>query len=247
MPIITFTSDFGSRDHYMGQVKGAMLSQNSEQTIIDISHQVEPYDITHMSFLLGNVYGDFPQGTIHFVGQDDENGYLIAWIEGHYFVAPNNGVISLITDRRPEMLIAINSEKNVLKTAAQVAVKLAQGELPESFGAPASTYKEFTQRKSRATKKEIAGHVVRVDRFGNLITNVEWTDFQILSRDRNYTIHFGRESLSRVNQDMNEVEPGDVFAKFNDLERLVIGIYQGNGAQLLGLQFDSPVSIIFEE
>lgn len=247
MALITFTSDFGLSDHYVGQIKGTFLSINSSQTIIDISHQVQSYDITHMAFVLDSVFRDFPKGTIHFVGMDDEAGYMIAWVEEHYFVVPNNGVISLITDRKPDLLINIQSEGNTLKKAAETAVKLASGEAPESFGRPVGNYKEYSKRRPRATKKEMAGHIIRVDHFGNLITNIKQTDFQILSKERGYTIHFGREVLKAVNEKMNQVEPGDIFAKFNDNEQLVLGIYQGNGAQLLGLSFDSPVTIVFQE
>ena len=222
-----------------------MLGKNEGQVIADISHDIEPYDIAHMAFVVESVYQNFPEGTIHFIGQSEENGYLIAWVNGHYFVVPNNGVISLISDRRPDLLIAIDSKDHMLKTAAEVAVGLSTGKQPESFGEPVLNYKEFTKRKSRATKKEIAGHVIRVDHFGNLISNIELTDFKILSKDRKFIVHFGRESVRIINEKMNEVEPGDVFAKFNELERLVVGIFQGNGAQLLGLDFDSPITITF--
>ena len=77
--------------------------------------------------------------------------------------------------------------------------------------------------------------------------HIEWTDFSILSKERKYTLHFGREKLTEINQLKSQVEPGDIFAQFSDHEKLVIGIYQGNGAQLLGLSFDSPITIIFEE
>jgi S-adenosylmethionine hydrolase len=247
MALITFTSDFGLSDHYLGQIKGTFLSTNSNQRIIDISHQIQAYDITHMAFVIESVFKDFPEGTVHFIGMDDEQGYMIAWVEGHYFVVPNNGVISLVSTRRPDLMIDIKAEKHLLKTAAKVAVKLANGEAPETFGQPLTQYKEYSQRKSRATKKEIAGHVIRVDHFGNLITNIEWTDFSILSKERKYTLHFGREKLTEINQLKSQVEPGDIFAQFSDHEKLVIGIYQGNGAQLLGLSFDSPITIIFEE
>lgn len=247
MPLITFTSDFGTSDHYIAFVKANMLSLDAEQKIVDISHNITAYDISHMAFVLGSIFREFPEGTIHFVGQDEEAGFFIAWIEGHYFVVPNNGIVSLITERRPDLMIALLDNENSLREAAKAAVKLAQGEKIESFGAPLTNYKEFAQRKARATKKEIAGHVIRVDHFGNLVTNINKTDFDILSKNRNYTVQFSREKLTKVNNKMNEVEAGDAFAKFDETGRLVIGIYQGVGAQLLGLSFDSVIKINFEE
>jgi len=247
MPLVTFTSDFGNSDHYVAFVKAAMLKVSPSQQIVDISHNIAPFDISHMAFVLNSVFREFPEGSIHFVGQDDEAGYFIAWVEGHYFVVPNTGIISLVAERRPDLMIALPDSGSALKDAAIAAVKLAEGATVESLGEPLTNYKEFARRKARATKKEISGHVIRVDHFGNLITNIEKTDFDILSRDRNYAVIFSREKLAKVNAKMNEVDPGDAFAKFDDMGRLVIGIYQGNGAQLLGLSFDSAVVINFEE
>lgn len=247
MPLVTFISDFGNSDHYVAYVKAAMLSEDAQQGIVDISHEITSYDISHMAFTLAAVFKEFPEGTVHFIGQDEESGYFISWIEGHYFVAPNNGVISLISERRPDLMISLPDNEHMMKSAAQAAVKLANGAAAEGLGEPLTGYKEFSQRKARATKKEISGHVVHVDHFGNLITNIEKTDFDILSKDRAYRVHFSREQLNKVHQQMQEVEPGDAFAKFNASGKLVIGIYQGNGAQLLGLSFDSSVMINFEE
>lgn len=247
MPLVTFTSDFGNSDHYVAYVKAVMLSEDAQLSIVDISHQITSFDISHMAFTLAAVFREFPTGTVHFIGQDEESGYFISWIEGHYFVAPNNGVISLISERRPDLLIGLVAEKQTMKAAAKAAVKLAKGEAPEGLGSPLNGYREFSQRKARATKKEISGHVVRVDHFGNLITNIEKADFDILSKDRAYRVQFSRELLNKVHQQMQEVEPGDAFAKFNASGKLMIGIYKGNGAQLLGLSFDSSVTINFED
>ena len=247
MPLLTFTSDFGNSDHYVAYVKAALYSERSDLQLIDISHGIKPNDVSHMAFVVGSVFKEFPMGTIHFIGQDDELGYFIAFVDGHYFVTPNNGVISLVAERRPDLMISLPESNNTLKAAAQAAVKLVDGVPAEGLGTPLTNYKEFSKRKARATKREISGHVIHVDHFGNLITNIEKTDFDILSKERNYTIQFSREKLDRVQNQMKDVEPGDAFAKFDDMGRLVIGLYQGNGAQLLGLSFDSAVVINFEE
>lgn len=247
MPLITFTSDFGNSDHYVAYVKAALFSERTDLPLIDISHDVKPNDVSHMAFVISSVFKEFPLGTIHFIGQDDELGYFIAFVEGHYFVAPNNGVMSLIAERRPDHMIALPPTKNPLKGAVQAAVQLANEVPVEGLGTPLTQYKEFSKRKARATKREISGHVIHVDHFGNLITNIEKTDFDILSKDRNFTIQFSREKLHQVHEQMKEVEPGDAFAVFDDMNRLVIGLYQGNGAQLLGLSFDSAIIITFED
>lgn len=251
MTLITFTSDFGLSDHYVAQFKARILSANAEARIVDISHEVKAFNLAHLSYTIGSVFRDFPKGTVHLIGgssgNDQNNDYLLAFIEEHIFVAPDNGVLSLISDQNLQQVYRLKVEKSAYREAPEAAAKLAQGESMESLGTPASEFKQFMRRKSRATKREISGHVIHVDHFGNLITNIDKVDFDILSRDRKYTIHFAREKVNSVQQFINEVEPGDAFVMFNDAEQMMIGINQGSGTQLLGMEYDSSVTIQFEE
>ncbi len=102
-------------------------------------------------------------------------------------------------------------------------------------------------RQVKATRKIIAGHVIRVDNYGNLITNINKTDFDILTKGRNYTIQFGGEKFRRIHTSYYQTEQGDCFLIFNSLGLLEIGIFKGNASELLGLQYDSPVTITFDE
>ncbi|KYG75144.1 hypothetical protein AWW68_10060 [Roseivirga spongicola] len=246
MTLITFTSDFGRSDHYVAQYKARILSEYSEAQVVDISHEIKAFDIAHLSYTVGSVFRDFPKGTIHLIGGNSRGIYLVAQIEEHLFVAPDNGVLSLISDQITQVY-QLRTEKNPNKEIPAAIAKLAQGVKPENMGEPAAEYKQFMRRKSRATKQEISGHVIHVDHFGNLITNIDKVDFDILSRERRYTIFFAREKVKRVQSSVDEVDPGDVFIVFTDGEQLMIGINQGNGSQLLGLEYDSPVTIQFED
>ena len=250
MPLITFTSDFGLSDHYVAKTKALVLKANPKVEIFDISHNIRPFDVSHMGYVLHSIYQDFPNGTIHLIGSADttfqQNEYIFAELEDHIFIGPNNGVLSLIDDRPPKVVVKLVTPNGFMSLPA-IAGQIAAGEKPENFGEPLAEHKMFMQRKARATRKEISGHVIRVDHYGNLITNIEKTDFDILSRDRKYTITFGRERINTVHDFITQVEPGDVFFVFNSNERLTLGINQGNGSQLLGLEFDSPIHIAFEE
>ncbi len=254
MPIVTFTSDFGTSDHYVASVKATLLSTDPSLQIVDISHDVEPFNIAHMAYVIRSVYQKFPEGTVHLIGANGSNPnldtILLSEINGHFFVAPDNGIISLISEQNRPIVFAISSEKisnfNTLG-AAKVACTLANGSKPEELGTHTDRYVQLMLRQVKATKKEIAGHVIRVDHFGNLITNIKKLDFDILSKNRNYSLSFGRENVSRIHHSMIDVEPGEAFFVFNQEDLLIIGINQGDAAQLLGLDFDSPVNIQFED
>ncbi len=254
MPLVTFTSDFGTSDHYVASVKATLLSTDPGLQIVDISHDIEPFNIAHMAYVVRSVYQQFPQGTIHLVGANGNNPnldtILLSEINGHFFVAPDNGIISLISEQNRPVVFAISSEKitnfNTLG-AAKIACSLAKGDKPEDLGTHTERYVQLMLRQVKATRKEIAGHVIRVDHYGNLITNIKKLDFDILSKNRRYSLIFGRESVSRIHQSMTDVEPGEAFFVFNEEDLLIIGINQGHASQLLGLNFDSPVNIQFED
>jgi S-adenosylmethionine hydrolase len=102
-------------------------------------------------------------------------------------------------------------------------------------------------RQVKATKKQIAGTVIRVDNFGNLITNIPKEAFDILSKGKTYTIQFGGEKFRRIHTQYNQADQGECFIVFNNLGVLEIGIYKGNASELLGLDYDSMVNIVFDE
>lgn len=250
MTLITFTSDFGLSDHYVAFAKAKILKHNPTAQIIDISHEVKPFDLAHMAYTIQSAFREFPESTIHLIGGNTANpaqDYIITCIEDHIFVCPDNGVVSLISERQPSWTYAIDLGKhNAFEILPQIAARLSAGEAPEQFGQAKDDIVRYTTRKARATRKEIAGHVIHVDHYGNLITNIEKTDFDILSVDRTYRIVFGRDAVAAVNAEISEVEPGEVFFIFNTNEKLMLGINQGHGAQLLGLEYDSPIIIQFE-
>lgn len=251
MTLITFTSDFGLSDHYVAFTKAGILKEHPQAQIVDISHQIKPFDLAHMSHVLQSTFREFPVGTVHLIGTESTQkpaSYIIAVIEEHVFVGANNGVLSLISEKAPSELyeIALGDGEGFKKLPGIVG-QLAKGTAPSQFGTSTDNFTQYMARKARATKKEIAGHVVHVDHYGNLITNIEKTDFDILSRNRSYRITFGRDVVHEVNTNMSDVEPGEVFFIFNSNGKLMLGMNQGHGAQLLGLEYDSPIVIQFED
>ena len=257
MPIVTLLTDSGEIDFYVAAIKAKILNVNPGLRIEDISHKIASCDIGHGAFILRSVFRDFPKGTIHLVGVDAAgnkgDGFIALQLEDHFFVGVNNGLLGLISDKQHQNLVELNTiapiestfpEKDIL---APAAAKLASGVSMTDLGKPMNSFKKMTDRHMKATKKNILGHVMRVDHFGNLITNIERDVFEILSKDKVYTIHVGKEKFRRINTNYYQADPGDCFLFFNSLGLLEIGIYKGIANELLGLSKDSPVNIIFED
>ncbi len=257
MAIVTLLTDSGESDFYVAAIKAKILSTNPGLTIVDISHQIGSCDIAHAAFVLRAVFRDFPKGTVHLLGVDAAGGrsdtMIAVQLEDHLFVGPDNGVFGLISDKQPQLVIELNTINKVNTTFpekdvyAPAAAKLASGVNISSLGTPLAQFKKMTDRYVKATRKGISGHVIRVDHTGNLITNIPREAFDTLSKGKNYVIQFGGEKFRKIQSNYNQAEQGDCFVMFNSLNYLEIGIYKGNASALLGLTYDSPVSIVFEE
>jgi len=257
MALITFMSDFGENDHYVSAVKAKILAINPDLSIVDISHTITPFDITHGSFVLRSVFRDFPEGTIHLVAVNtvdtSADSYIIALIEGHYFIGVDNGLISLISEKDPEAIIKLSNpdiETSVFPSRdimARYAAMLAGGTPLKDLGQVTKDFKKLLGRQLKATKRQISGNVIRVDHFGNAITNIDQDMFNILQKGRGYSIKFGREEISTIHSTYAAVDPGECFVVFNSNGLLEIGINKGNASELMGLTFDTPVVINFED
>jgi len=257
MAIITFMSDFGVSDHYVSAIKAKILSVNPSLRIIDISHNIEPFNIAHAAYVLRSVFRDFPKGTVHLIAVNSHgergNRFLTGKIEDHFFVGPDNGLFGLICETEPSMIAELRHNDANQKSfpaksiLAKTAAMLASGSSINDVGEFTKDYIRRIDRKFRATKKQISGNVIRVDHYGNLITNIEEEVFNILRKDRQYVVQFGREKVDKIHHSYNELDDGDCFVIFNELGLLEIGINKGNAAKLLGLKYDSQVSIIFDD
>jgi S-adenosylmethionine hydrolase len=257
MAIITLLTDSGESDHYVAAIKGKILSTNPGINIIDITHSIQPCDLAHAAFVLRNTFREFPKGTIHLVGvhatgsRDDAS--IALQVEDHFFVGADNGLFGLITERPHQNLVELNSVTTTTTTFpekeifAPAAARLASGVAITALGKPMATFKKMIDRQMKATRKQIMGHVVRVDHYGNLITNITKEAFGILSTGKVYTVQFGGEKFRKLNTQYAQADEGECFVLFNSSGLLEIGIYKGNASELLGLQYDSIVNITFED
>jgi len=257
MAIVTLLTDSGESDHYVAAIKAKILGVNPGVKIVDISHKIAPSDIAHGAFVLKSVFRDFPKGTVHLVGVDATgnrgDSYIGVQLEDHFFIGVDNGLLGLISDKPHQGIVNLNSINAVASTfpekdiLAPAAAKLASGVALTDLGVLMNSFKKMIGRFVKANKKQISGHVIRVDNFGNLITNIPKEAFDTLSAGKTYTIQFGGEKFRRIHTNYHQTEQGDCFLVFNSLAFLEIGIYKGNASELLGLTYDSPVNITFEE
>ena len=256
MAIVTLLTDSGESDHYVASIKAKIISLNPGIRVEDITHNIKPSDIAHAAFVLRNVFRDFPKGTVHLVGVNSTGNkgeaFIALQLEDHFFVGCDNGLFGLISERPHQQLVALNAINTISTTFperdifAHAAVKLASGIAITNLGKPMPMYKKMIDRQIKATKKQITGTIVRVDNMGNLITNISKEVFDILSEGKVYTIMFGGEKFKKFHTQYNQAEQGECFIVFNSSGLLEIGIYKGNASELLGLDYDGVVNILFE-
>lgn len=254
MGLITFLSDFGYRDHYVAAVKARILQLAPTTPVLDITHAVEPFNIAHAVHVLSAVYQDFPAGTVHLVGVNDLGGTRAAWhaarFRDHFFVVADNGLLALLCDGRPDELVALGTASLATPSPtrdllAPAAVHLAQGGLLADLGSATSQMVSFVNRQVRLQDHRITGHVVHVDHYGNLITNITRPAVEVIGRGRPCTIHFARETVRDIAAHFQAADPGEAVCIFNSQDQLCIGINQGHASELLGLHFDSQVDVRF--
>lgn len=274
MSFITLTSDFGTKDHFVGAVKGAILSQLSDAKIVDISHEISPFNIAEAAYILKNSYKSFPKGTIHIVGVDselsDENKHIALEIDNHFFVCPDNGLISMIVSEiQPTKMVEINihdrieSSFPVLDVFVNVACFIARGGNLTVIGKEIKEIKINTEIKPKINQlqNQIIGGVLYVDNFGNLITNINRKMFQEIGKNRKFTVSASIHKFTKIFNKYNEITgeygtnstifDGEKLALFNSADYLELAIFRSNlktvggASTLLGLEYRDRVTIDF--
>lgn len=261
MAIITITSDLGNKDSYLASVKGSIYKQLESVTIVDITHNITPFNISEAAYVLRNCFKDFPKGTIHIVSVDDElsinNEHLAVKIDDHYFIGADNGLFSLLlNEMKPEKIIQLNmsqssncmtfATKNIFVNAA---CHLARGGTMEIIGTQIEDFKvNNTELKAVIEKNMIRGVVIHVDRYGNAITNISKTVFKDVQKGREFAILFGREDekITNISEKYKDVAISDKLALFSENDSLQIAINQGAANKLLGLNIHEIIRIEFK-
>ncbi len=263
-PIVTLTTDFGLNDHFVGTIRGAILNITPEAEIVDICHSVQAFDILDAALTLAQAYPYFPTRTVHVVVVDPGVGTarrpILASSDQFSFVAPDNGVLSLMYAREERLTVRhIVSEHYFLQPLsntfhgrdifAPVAAYLAKGVEHEKFGDEISDFVRFNAPKPKATDANtLRGVVLKVDRFGNLITNVTPNDAPTLFQPQpgSFKIVVGKREITAIHPNYAQGAPGEVFGILGSMGYLEIAANRAAATQLVGAGKGAEVSIVFE-
>lgn len=273
MQIITLTSDMGLTDHYVAAVKGTIFSLQPDVQIVDVSHDVQAFDVAQAAFHLNNCFRDFPAGTIHVCGVDSEpiinfgskqNSALpsVMFFHGHYFVSNDNGFFGLLLkEEQPEgfwRLDDVLSNPNLFKFPTKsmlvpAACKIAAGKPITSFATEATDFRRAISINAVLEENLIKGNVIHIDHYGNVVTNVTRELFARFGENTPFTIFFRRKDyfIDEISNGYNEVVPGEKVAIFNSAGFLEIAVNRGaksrNGGanSLFGLNINDIVRIEF--
>ncbi|WP_430907479.1 SAM hydrolase/SAM-dependent halogenase family protein [Maribacter sp. 2-571] len=275
MAIITLTTDFGLKDHFVGALKGSIHTELSDAQIVDISHGISPFNIHECAYIVKNAYKSFPEGTIHIVGVDaeptPENQHIAMLVDGHYFITANTGVMGLIVSEiRPEKVVQVNIPNPeggsfpVLDVFVKAACHLARGGTLEVVGKPFDSLKQLKAFAPTVTDggNKIVGNVVYIDNYGNVVTNIHKNFFDAYRKGRDFELNARTTKIKKIHHRYSDIinfdleksnrrGAGDLLALFNSSQYIELAIYKsdlntvGGAATLLGLDYRDMVTINF--
>jgi S-adenosylmethionine hydrolase len=275
MAIITLTTDYGNKDYSVSSLKAKLISNIDNIRIVDISHDISPFNLSEAGYVLEGAFRDFPKGTIHILSVDSEltpeNRHIAIMYEGCFFIGADNGVFSLIfRDKKPDQIVEINIHSNYNNniSADELFVKVAShikraGPL-NVVGTEIKKIKEITNLRPVINKEinQILGSVIYIDNYGNVVTNITEKLFKEISKTRPFIINARNVKFSKIYKNYSDAidfslekkdreEDGKKIAIFNNLGYLQLSIYRsnpqtvGSASTLFGLNYRDVVSVQF--
>jgi S-adenosyl-L-methionine hydrolase (adenosine-forming) len=257
-PIVTLTTDFGLSDHFVGTMKGVIAGLAPEAQLVDISHLVSPFDIVEGAFVVAEAYRYFPKGSVHLVvvdpGVGTQRRAIVAEAAGQFFVAPDNGVLSLLWAREPKAKVReVTARRYFLKPVsdtfqgrdifAPVAGRLAGGTPAARFGKRIEDYFRLASLEPvRTGKRTWQGRILKIDHFGNLITNFAIGEFEAL-RSHAFVFECGQRQIVDLARTFAEVKAGELSAIVGSAGYIEIVTNQGSAARLAACAAGAPVEL----
>jgi S-adenosylmethionine hydrolase len=257
-PLIALLSDFGTRDHYAGTMKGVMFGICPDVTLVDITHDITPHDVTEGALQLAASCRYFPAGTIFLAIVDPGVGSPrrgIAAEAGDFrFVAPDNGVLTAVfRDLPPKRVVELTERRYARPTVsrtfegrdrfAPAAAWLAKGIQLSALGRPVTGYQHVDIPQPGANESQLSGVVLLVDRFGNLVTNIDRRTFETFTRGQPVVLKVADKPIAGVVATYADIRPGEVCALFGSTEHIEFAVNGGSAAAALGVARGAGVEI----
>lgn len=248
MPLVTLTSDIGEQDYLVGAVKGRLLRINPEFRIIDITHKLSPFNYPQAAYVCRNAIKNFPEFTYHIVlvnlFESKPEQLLFAFHKDQYLICADNGLLGMISEEKPEMVIGVPLEKTAIKNtlycidvAAKAITQLTNGEPIAHIGIPDTNYVEKHPLRPTLGEDWIEGQIIFIDHFENVIVNITQEQFEQQRKGRRFKVVFKRdEIIERISGSYADVPQGEKLVLFNSAGYMEIAINKGNAAGLFGLK-----------
>ena len=248
MPLLTLTSDTGNQDYLAGAIKARLLRINPEFQLIDISHNITPFNYPQAAYVCRSAIQNFPDFTFHIIlvnlFDKKPDHLLLAFQNNQYLLCADNGLITMILDGKPDMVIGIPLEKKEIKNTlyltdvfGKTINQVVNGESIKDIGISDIAYLEKNPLRPAIGEDWIDGQIIFIDNFENVIVNITHADFEKQRRGRHFKISFKRdEVIEKISESYAAVSEGEKLALFNSAGFLEIAINKGNAAGLLGLK-----------
>jgi len=248
MPLVTLTSDIGQQDYLVGAVKGRLLRIIPSFQIVDISHSLSPFNYPQAAYVCRSAMKNFPEFTFHIVlinlFESKPDQLLLAFHKDQYLVCADNGLLEMILEDKPEMVIGIPMDKLAIKNtlycidiAAKAILQLTNGEPVQIIGNPDPVYDEKNPLRPLLSENWIEGQIIFIDNFENVIVNITQEQFEQQRKGRRFKIVFKRdEVIERISGSYADVAQGEKLVLFNSAGYMEIAVNKGNAAGLFGLK-----------
>lgn len=257
-PLVTLTTDFGMSDHFVAAMKGVILGICPNAELVDITHELRPFDVTEAAFTFGEAWPWFPKGTVHVAIVDPGVGSsrrpILAEAAGQFFIGPDNGILTSALSAPKAKARAITASKYFLPQVsatfhgrdvfAPCAAHLAAGVRPAAFGKPViDALRLKLDKPSQTSKRQWTGTILKIDRFGNVITNFRLSDFPWIATNP-FVFTVGFEQVAVLASHYEQCAYGDLYAIAGSSGYIEIVLREAHAGRKLGVAAGAPVDLM---
>lgn len=251
---IALLTDFGTRDYFVGAMKGVILSINPKASVVDITHEIEPQNIAAASFTLRACYKNFPKKTVFIAvvdpGVGSDRKAILVETGDYYFIAPDNGLLSFVfSEEGNYRVFELRNEKFFAEKVsatfhgrdvfAPVAAHLSKGIQPNEFGRQTTDYFHFNKTKPRTISPgKIEAEIIHIDRFGNLITNLAKENLP-----ETFVLEINDKKIEKRQNYFAEAETGELIMIFGSAGFLEIVAFQDSAKRLLNAEIGQHIIV----